>query len=68
MDLPVIAPDISVVICAYTESRWRELTEAVESMHRQTLAPREIYVVVDHNPALLERARATLPGVGGGRE
>jgi glucosyl-dolichyl phosphate glucuronosyltransferase len=50
--------DISVVISAYTEKRWNELCAAVESAQNQTLSPREIIVVVDHNPILLERARA----------
>lgn len=55
--------DFSVVICAYTEERWEELLAAVESVRRQTLPPREIILVVDHNPALFERARAGLPGL-----
>ena len=56
--MPFDPPDVSVVICAYTEKRWAELCAAVGSLERQTLAPREIIVVVDHNPALLARARA----------
>jgi glycosyltransferase involved in cell wall biosynthesis len=55
--------DISVVICAYTESRWNELVDAVASMRSQTLSPLEIIVVIDHNPALFERARAAFPDV-----
>ena len=50
--------DISVIICAYTEKRWNQLVAAVESAQRQTLAAREIIVVVDHNPALMDRARS----------
>ncbi len=45
------------MICAYTENRWNELAAAVESVAHQTLSPREIVIVVDHNPVLLERAR-----------
>ncbi len=56
MGLP--ARDVSVVICAYTENRWNELNESVASLRRQTTPPGEILVVVDHNPVLLERARA----------
>ncbi len=48
---------VSVVICAYTEARWLELLAAVESVRRQTLSAREIILVIDHNPALLARAR-----------
>ena len=58
-----IAYDISVIICAYTEDRWNDLVAAVESVRRQTLPPSEIIVVIDHNPALLKRAREHLPGV-----
>jgi GT2 family glycosyltransferase len=55
--------DISVVICAYTEARWADLCAAVESVQRQTRLPREVIVVVDHNPSLLERARRPWSGV-----
>jgi glycosyltransferase involved in cell wall biosynthesis len=54
--------DASVVICAYTEERWDDLVAAVESVRRQSAPAREIIVVVDHNPRLLERARAELAG------
>src|SRR5215207_1020357 len=50
----------SVIICAYTEKRWRDLVAAVESLRQQTLRPTEIVVVIDHNPALLERVQAGL--------
>ncbi len=55
--------NISVVICAYTEARWDDLVAAVESVRQQTRPPREIIVVIDHNPALLKRARAVMPDV-----
>jgi GT2 family glycosyltransferase len=48
--------DVSVIICAYTLERWDDLVAAVESVRHQTALPREIIVVIDHNPALLERA------------
>jgi glucosyl-dolichyl phosphate glucuronosyltransferase len=54
--------DISVVICAYTEARWADLCAAVESVHCQTAPPREVIVVVDHNPSLLQRAHLQWPG------
>lgn len=49
-------PSISVVICAYTEERWTDLVAAVASLRRQRLVAGEIIVVIDHNPALFERA------------
>ncbi|HTC60115.1 MAG TPA: glycosyltransferase [Solirubrobacteraceae bacterium] len=55
--------DVSVVICAYTEQRWDELLAAVRSVEGQSLATREIIVVIDNNPALLARVREALPDV-----
>lgn len=53
---------MSVVVCAHDEARWQELGAAFRSLHRQTLRPHEVIVVVDHNDRLLARARAELPG------
>lgn len=61
-----MADEISVVICAYTEKRWNELTAAIASAQSQTFAPEEIIVVIDHNPSLLLRVQehvARLSGV-----
>src|SRR5262245_11775286 len=55
--------DVSVVICAYTEKRWDDLVAAVASVQQQSLSPRETIVVIDHNPALLDRVRAHMPDV-----
>ncbi len=52
------APDVSVVICAYTQRRWVELLRAIDSVAEQQPGPAEILVVVDHNPALAERLRS----------
>ncbi len=54
---------ISVVICAYTEERWLDLVAAVASIRNQTLQPREIIAVIDHDPQLLARARDELKAV-----
>jgi glycosyltransferase involved in cell wall biosynthesis len=59
----VAPPTVSVVISAYTDDRWDDLLDAIASVGRQTLAPLETVVVVDHNPALLDRVRATAPHV-----
>ena len=55
----------SIIVCAHTEQRWADLVAALDSLRRQTVEPGEIIVVIDHNPALLERARAQVaaPGV-----
>src|SRR6202167_6664608 len=55
--------DVSFVICAYTEQRWDELLAAVRSVQGQSVAAREIIVVIDNNPALLARVREALPDV-----
>ncbi|WP_455354674.1 glycosyltransferase family 2 protein [Streptomyces sp. SYSU K217416] len=47
--------DISVVICVYTEDRWEDILAAVSSVRCQSRPALETLVVVDHNPALLER-------------
>jgi glycogen synthase len=49
---------IAVIICAYTEQRWDDLIAAVESVERQSLSADEIVIVIDHNPALFQRAQA----------
>jgi len=63
-EVPAIdVSSISVVICAYTDERWDDVIAAVESLRRQTAAPKEIVVVVDHRPTLLKRVRRALPEV-----
>ena len=58
-----VMPDISVVICAYTEERWHELVAAVKAIQAQTVPAREIIVVIDHNWDLWQRVRDDIPGV-----
>lgn len=55
--------DVSVIICAYTQERWPDLVAAVESLRQQTIPPREIILVIDHNPRLLEWVRTQISGV-----
>jgi len=47
--------DVSIVICAYTEARWGELLASLDSVQTQTYPAREVIVVIDHNPVLLDR-------------
>jgi O-antigen/teichoic acid export membrane protein len=52
---------ISVVICAYSEERWKQIWAAVDSVRAQSLRSDQIIVVVDHNPALWARLAIALP-------
>lgn len=51
---------IGVVICAYSQGRFAQLGEAVRSVRGQSLPASELVVVIDHNEALLARARESL--------
>ncbi|MFG2678915.1 glycosyltransferase family 2 protein [Streptomyces sp. NPDC048392] len=46
---------ISVVICVYTEDRWKDILAAVSSVRAQSHPARETLLVVDHNEILRER-------------
>lgn len=63
MNITATTYDISVIISAYTEERWDELIAAIQSVQQQTLPAREIILVVDHNPTLLELARKQIEDV-----
>ena len=52
---------VSVVVCAYTGARWPLLAAAIDSVERQTTPAHETIIVIDHNEALLDRARAAYP-------
>ena len=54
---------ITVVVCAYTQTRWKQTRAALESVLAQRPAPAQVLLVVDHNPELARRARAELSGV-----
>jgi glycosyltransferase involved in cell wall biosynthesis len=51
---------VSVVICTYTEKRWTELVAGVAAVQSQLQDGDELILVVDHNDAVLARARAEL--------
>jgi len=57
------ASEIAVIICAYTDQRWEQLVEAIESVQEQSLPANEIVVVIDHNPILFERVKARFPSI-----
>jgi GT2 family glycosyltransferase len=52
---------VSVVICTYTELRWRELASAARSIGVQTRRADELILVIDHNSRLRGRAAAAHP-------
>ncbi|MFI5890435.1 glycosyltransferase family 2 protein [Actinoplanes sp. NPDC051513] len=52
---------ISVVICSYADWRWEDLRRAAASVEAQLGERDELILVIDHNDALLERARAEFP-------
>ncbi|MGC1212186.1 MAG: glycosyltransferase family 2 protein [Micromonospora sp.] len=58
---PGSALTVTVVICVYTERRWPQIVRAVRSVLTQDVPAAQVVVVVDHNPALLDRVRATFP-------
>lgn len=62
----LVSPSVSVVICAYTLDRWGDLHRAVDSVLAQRPSVRDVVVVVDHNPQLLERAQLRWDGAGTG--
>ncbi len=54
---------VSVVVCAHTDKRWGYLAETIESLRKQTHRLHDIILIIDNNPALLERARAAFTDI-----
>lgn len=54
---------VTVVICVYSEQRWKQICAAVESVQDQQPQPMEIIIVVDHNAKLAARVRAEIIGI-----
>jgi GT2 family glycosyltransferase len=54
-------PNVSVVICCYTEERWDDIARAIASVRVQTLAASELIIAVDHAPELAARVRRAYP-------
>lgn len=55
----------SVVVCAYTEKRWDDTLEAVDSLFNSDVPPQEVVLVVDHNPELYDRFSSHFDTVDG---
>jgi glycosyltransferase involved in cell wall biosynthesis len=56
-------PKVSAIVCAFTPERWDDMCRAIGSLQRQSERPHEIILVIDHCPALLERATRELAGI-----
>ncbi len=56
-------PSCTAIVCAYSLERWSVLCEAIDSLRDQREKPLEIILVIDHNPELLDRARASFEDV-----
>lgn len=54
---------VTVVICAFTETRWEQTKAAVQSVLNQQPPPQQTLLVIDHNDALAARARREYPGL-----
>ena len=57
---PLAPHSCSVVLCAYTDRRWDDLSAAIMSLSQQPAAT-QIVVAVDHNQALAARLRGAFP-------
>jgi glucosyl-dolichyl phosphate glucuronosyltransferase len=54
---------VSVVVPAWNSKRRDELFRCLQAIEKQTLAPLETIVVIDHNPELLAWVEESVPGV-----
>jgi len=51
-------PEVSIVVCTHTAERRRMLEDLIRSIASGSLQPREVVIVVDRNPPLLDALRA----------
>ncbi len=58
-----LTPQVSVVLCAYTERRWNDLLMAIYSVQEQSVPANEIIVVIDNNPQLFAQLQKSVSGV-----
>jgi len=61
--MPKTNSGVAIIICAYTEERWAQLAEAIDSVYTQSQQPDEVVVVIDHNTALLKRVQHQFPSL-----
>jgi hypothetical protein len=55
--------DVTVVVCAYTEKRWGLTQAALLSVAGQEPQPKQVLLVIDHNPSLAALARREFPAL-----
>ncbi|NUS36020.1 MAG: glycosyltransferase [Pseudarthrobacter sp.] len=60
---PDPSPSVTVIVCAYTSERWGWLLDVLESLRAQTLPPKEVLVVIDHNEELFDLLTETVDDV-----
>ncbi|MBI3738492.1 MAG: glycosyltransferase family 2 protein, partial [Chloroflexi bacterium] len=54
---------VTVIVCAYTERRWDDLVKSAASIQNQSRKLDEFILVIDHNPALFQRAKKEFLGI-----
>jgi GT2 family glycosyltransferase len=54
---------VSVIVCSYADDRIELLAECLHSLQVQARRPDEILLVIDHNQALLRKAKRRFPGI-----
>lgn len=55
--------DVAIVVRTYTEDRWHYLVNCLDSLLKQSRQPDQLIVVVDHNPALMDKIKQKYPTV-----
>lgn len=58
---PPARPTVAVTVCAYTMDRWDDVLRGMTALSRQSVAPDQIVLVIDHHDLMLARARAQFP-------
>ena len=58
-----VLPSASVIVCAYSDDRTRQLCAALDSASNQVQPPPEVIAVIDHNSDLQSFIAATFPHV-----
>ena len=62
-DTPHTELSVSIVVCAFSNERYRQLCDSLNSLLTQTQLPEEIIAVIDHNDTLLQRITREFVGV-----